>query len=346
MANWQSLGEGSSITEHYRAIDLFTDRAALIRRYAAYLNEEPTPGRIVFVHGEGGIGKSLLLRFLRDKCSKRLLADNWEYLKDRPDEEFQSQLAFAQGATDLHPVHHQFGAQPTEYERPQNAFDGLLMLRRALSGRGLAFPLFDFACVWYLRQIGQLSTDSAKKLFPPEEIGFIVALIGLATTAVPLARMVPSVLAVVTKHLGKQFEVYRVSRQLQPETLARLQSFEPRTELLEHLPELFAKDLNASMAMPASPARIVFLFDQHEAFFGGRHDLSPAEERRDEWLRRLLFNLELNRGVVAMVAGREYPGWSAMSRVAIPDSLIEPWPLGYLPAPDADLYLRLSLIHI
>ena len=56
-----------------------------------------------------------------------------------------------------------------------------------------------------------------------------------------------------------------------------------------------------------------------------------------------------------MVAGREYPGWSAMSRVAIPDSLIEPWPLGYLPAPDADLYLRragissnrtLSLIHI
>jgi hypothetical protein len=128
VANWQSLGEGSSITEHYRAIDLFTDRAALIRRYAAYLNEEPTPGRIVFVHGEGGIGKSLLLRFLRDKCSKRLLADNWEYLKDRPDEEFQSQLAFAQGATDLHPVHHQFGAQPTEYERPQNAFDGLLML--------------------------------------------------------------------------------------------------------------------------------------------------------------------------------------------------------------------------
>jgi len=46
VASWQSLGEGSSITEHYRAIDLFTDRAALIRRYAAYLNEEPTPGRI------------------------------------------------------------------------------------------------------------------------------------------------------------------------------------------------------------------------------------------------------------------------------------------------------------
>jgi hypothetical protein len=43
-----------------------------------------------------------------------------------------------------------FGIPPRGEDRPLEAYLALLMLRRALSGGNLKFPLNDFAIVWYL----------------------------------------------------------------------------------------------------------------------------------------------------------------------------------------------------
>ena len=53
-----------SITEKEHALRLFTDRITERRLFASYVNEDPAPGTILFFHGDGGNGKSLLLQTL------------------------------------------------------------------------------------------------------------------------------------------------------------------------------------------------------------------------------------------------------------------------------------------
>ena len=55
-------GHHSSVTEGHHALALFTDRRDAIRRFCEYLNDDPPPSRILFFHGDGGNGKSLLLK--------------------------------------------------------------------------------------------------------------------------------------------------------------------------------------------------------------------------------------------------------------------------------------------
>jgi hypothetical protein len=73
----QSTDQGETITESSRAMRLFTDRHDAIKHFATLLNvalaaDRPTPEKVLFFHGDGGNGKSLLLRFLRERCCKRL----------------------------------------------------------------------------------------------------------------------------------------------------------------------------------------------------------------------------------------------------------------------------------
>jgi hypothetical protein len=49
-------------------LKLFTNREELSRRFASLLNDEPPSSRVLFLHGPGGNGKSLLLRHLRERC--------------------------------------------------------------------------------------------------------------------------------------------------------------------------------------------------------------------------------------------------------------------------------------
>ncbi len=53
-----------SLTQERTALELFTDRQYACRLFEAYLDAEPPRGAILFFHGDGGNGKSLLLRFL------------------------------------------------------------------------------------------------------------------------------------------------------------------------------------------------------------------------------------------------------------------------------------------
>ena len=63
------------------------------------------------------------------------------------------------------------------------------------------------------------------------------------------------------------------------------------SELVPRLPDLFARDLNATLAQATWPKRLVPFFDTHDAFWGAdeRQRLSTDSFfQRDEWVRRLL----------------------------------------------------------
>src|SRR5262249_29057439 len=77
-----------SITEPRRAIQHFTNRNKPIRHFAGYLNDDPAAEKILFFHGDGGNGKTLLFRFLKEKCCKRLDDDNWGYVKSLEGDDF------------------------------------------------------------------------------------------------------------------------------------------------------------------------------------------------------------------------------------------------------------------
>lgn len=61
-----------TITKGTAALEYFTDRYSACRFFAEYLNDDPPPDRILFFHGDGGNGKSLLLKFLCERYCKRI----------------------------------------------------------------------------------------------------------------------------------------------------------------------------------------------------------------------------------------------------------------------------------
>ena len=338
MSIFDETGQVASVTEGYRALALFTNRYSYLRKFATYLNEDPPPGKILFVHGDGGNGKSLLLRFLVEKCCKEFAPDDWTYLKGMADEDFASQLRDAEVSAVPY-VLHDFAMQPNLDERPQEPFEGPLMLRRALGNRGLLFPLFDFACVWRMHKTGQLSANSVRVRYPSEEAGVITALVGVIQS-VPALSLGSSVLALFTKRLGDRLTLWRDGRKIGEDELAAIQRMNPASDLLDALPALLAKDLTASLSLPEAPRRLVLAFDTHEAFWGGAKNLSINERQRDEWFRSFLGNLDLHAGIVAIVAGRELPRWSDLPASRIPDEYLEPWPVRHLSEADALIYLR------
>jgi len=75
MGNQNSPRE--TITEYRRALELFTDRYELTQLFMEYLNDDPPKESILCFYGDGGNGKSLLLRFLREYCCKRIETGDW-----------------------------------------------------------------------------------------------------------------------------------------------------------------------------------------------------------------------------------------------------------------------------
>lgn len=269
-------GGRSSVTEGWRALELFTDRVRPTRLFATYLNEDPPPERILFFHGDGGNGKSLLLRYLAERCTRRLSPENWRWLSSLDDEELQAQLESAEGAEAVPYTHLDFGAPPRGEDRPQESFSALLMLRRSLGTQGFSFPLFDFASVTYLMKTGALTEEKLKALFPASEAGFTSDLMELVKAISWVAEATDAVFRIFERRLGKSFALYRAKRELDPEVVLQIGRLEVKRELPDELPHLFARDLNVAMAMPGSPSRVVLFFDTHEAFWGDRRELGAC----------------------------------------------------------------------
>lgn len=340
----EKTGQCVSVTEFSRALRLFTNRHTAIRHFASLLNDDtapltPTPETIHFFHGDGGNGKSLLLNFLQERCCKRFARENWDYIKTLENEDFVFNVTDAEDAKEIPFASIDFQPSPAlEHGSLQDSPTALLSLRRDLSAYGFRFPLFDFACIWYLHKVRKLSGNQLKKFFPAQDL---VAKVIDALTANPTASLVKAVIGLKTEKLNTLYTVFSHRFSLDKEQLAAVERLDVKRELLDKLPELFADDLNAAMKTPGAPERVVLFFDSHEAFWFESHDLSSDRFfNRDRWLRVLLSALQLENGIVVVVAGREPPKWSKASRCHIPEEYLKLCEVGNLTEPDAAKYLE------
>ncbi len=308
-----------SLTKGLRALDLFVGRARLIRQFAGYLNDNPPKLQILFFSGDGGNGKSLLLRYLRERCWAVLDSAAWQALRSVDDDaEFVERYIRVPDKVSLPYAYLDFGLQPRDYDRPQEPMSALLMLRRALAQYGLRFPRFDFAILWYLYSIGQF--ERYKALFRDIEL---------------------DLLENVGKHYGDQVDKTNFARRqggkIAESDINSIQRMDPQTELIDSLPHWFAHDLNEAMTFEGAPRRLVLFFDSHDAFREERSDARFFE--RDEWLRHLLVRLELVSGIVVVIAGRERPRWTEAHVHSIPARYIDHFPVGPLTDREARHYL-------
>lgn len=225
-----------------------------------------------------------------------------------------------------------FSQQPRGEEQPQDTFYGLLMLRRKLAdtarklGYKLQFTQYDFACFWYLYKKGK-TKEEIKKLFPNEELELTTTILDALTQTVwgSLVRMVAQNVA---KHLSESLFLAWKKRGLDEAWFQELTSMGLDTELIHQLPRYFAQDLNAAMEEENAPPRLVLFFDTHEAFWGNQPYLSTEMFfYQDEWLRHLLRALDLESGIVVVVAGRETPRWQEAPKYPIPSQYVNQQPV-------------------
>jgi hypothetical protein len=353
-------------TEGNRSLELFVNRHEFTKRFVEYLNEDPPPEKILVFHGDGGNGKSLLLKFLLNHCCKHLPAEIWQMQKEKPAAEV---VSFFRNVTEwecdfqtVPAVVLDFGQQPVGDDRPQDPFYGLLMLYRHLvksanqQGYKLYFPLFEFACAFYLDKQGKLTNEYISKLFPSQELFVIGGIVNLVKTivdakglAIGLAGGLPilaaSTLNAVAKHYGKDLSLYCRGRGLKSEDLEKIGQLDADA-LLMALPDFFAEDLNVAMQREGAPERVVLFFDTHEAFWGDWRKRGEALFfEQDKWLRRLLAKLDLPAGIVVAVAGREVPRWAEASKWRIPQEYLDPQRICHLKEKDACRYLQQSGIE-
>jgi tetratricopeptide (TPR) repeat protein len=346
-----------SVTEHDRALGLFTDRDAERRLFIEYLHADPPVDRVIFLYGDGGNGKSLLLKHLKTEHCRLVSAAGWENLQRQQHADDRSFLTSFSDVADAHPIavpciYHDFSLQPRGGENPREDWSALMMLRRELGAHGLKLPLFDFAVVHYLHEVQRLSREQIRRRLPRDEADFASSLVDLATSPeIPVAGLAVKLMGLIDNHFGDRFAMWRARRGLNAERVEAIRRMDPRSELPDALPGLMGRDLKAAMGLPDAPKRLVLLFDTHEAFWGtGRHrESTQSFFERDEWLRRLLRELyHPNPGIVVAVAGREPPRWPEADPedAGIPAEFLDPQLVGHLNRADAKDYLDRALARI
>jgi tetratricopeptide (TPR) repeat protein len=342
------LTNGPLVAEGWRALELFTDRRPIIRRYAERLHAT-TPSRpVLYLHGEGGNGKSLLLRFLRRKCTRLLGEEAWAGLARLDDEMFVQRLLGAPADLTIPSAIVDFSLDKDPERNPRNPFHALLQLRRELAPGELPMPSFDYACVWYLYRTGRLTNEWLQALFPVQASNLAAAVLKLfvASTAAAMIGVGAALLALLNDSLRKQFTLYSARLFLEQSVAEQIQSLERDGDLLDALPGFFAADLSAAFELPDTPPRAVLLFDSHDALWGPG-DYGTSRDRffyRDEWLRRLVLGLN-HPSICTVIVGREPPAWQAAARFQVPDSSLEVVHVGPLERSDATVYLNLAEVR-
>jgi len=321
--------------------DLFVGRSDLIRLFCTRLQEEPETRQVIFFHGDGGNGKSSLLRFLRDKCCKLLHPHHWLEAIALADPEFVDKVVRAPvkapalwAELDL--------ADRLHGEETRSPLGGVKTLRRALAGKGLRFPVYDFAYACYLRKAGRLTKEELQSGLGVEAAGLASDLLGALSRA-PGAEVVGIVFELAVKRLGGEFEIWRRRRGVDKAYLQGLLALDQHGLGLR-LPELLALDLLASTALEDAPKRVVLFIDGHECLTAP--ESTPAAfqvSSRDEWLRRLIKPLLSPEGrrILVVVAGRMPPDWSrALGDHAIDTQHVLSRPVLHLSPADSREYLR------
>ena len=160
------LAGGLSAVGHDRSLELFCDRYEVIAHFASLINDDPPRRRLLYLHGLGGNGKSLLLRFLAARCCVRLPPGQWELVRRLPEAEVPAALSGLATAARVPVARIDFGARPVGEMRPQECFSALFMLKQQLSQFRVTTPRFDFAAVTYLHKLGFDLGRRLPELFP------------------------------------------------------------------------------------------------------------------------------------------------------------------------------------
>ncbi|EIC20979.1 TPR repeat-containing protein [Thiorhodovibrio frisius] len=338
------------VTQHDQALPLFTDRFGERRLFLRFLHAAPPPEQMLFFHGDGGNGKSLLLKRLMDRYCQRLRAADWARLDAIADDRACVEGYDALSGGPVPCVYHDLAGRGAAEDDPRGYWSGPLMIARELGAHGLKLPLFQYALMLYLRARRKLSPERIKALFPAAEADFVASLFDIVSdTSVGL--MAVKVLGLFDKHLKANFALWRMSLGVDADRLQEIQTMatdDQGARLGEELPRLLGESIQVAMDMPNAPARLVLLIDTHESFWGtGRHSESDATYfERDEWLRALLAQLyQPNRGIIVVLAGREPPRWDKAVEHQIPANHINCQLIGHLDPPYADEYLIGALGH-
>ncbi|MEG5019047.1 MULTISPECIES: hypothetical protein, partial [unclassified Microcoleus] len=337
-----------------RQLQLFTDRHEFTRRFAFYLNEDPPREQILYFYGDGGNGKSLLLKHLQVNCCKRFSPQVWQQLRALPESQAAQVADFVRYAepktyTPIPVVRHDFGLIPIKEDKPQDRFYGLLMLRRNLAEAAknykFKFPNYDFACFWYLLNKGE-SDATLSQLFPDDVIQLVTPAIE-TFAEFPVVAQAVAVIKGIVKLSGIKGAMKLIQTRLgvSDEKADEIRRKDIDTELIDCLPKLFAGDLNAAMAGRNKPERLVMLFDTHEKLWDEKRTSQGINFwYQDEWFRRLLRALDFKAGIVVAVAGRDCPvtqlRWPNASKFPIPEDYIEKQLVWHLSPADARDYLH------
>ena len=200
-----------SAVGHDRSLELFCDRHEVIAHFVSLINDDPPPRRLLYLHGLGGNGKSLLLRFLAARCCVRLPPGEWERVRRLPEAELPAALGGVAKAARVPVARIDFGARPVGEMRPQECFSALFMLKQQLSQFRVTTPRFDFAAVTYLHKLGFDLGQRLPELFPRSELGVALDMAD-ALLPVQLIQVGQSLFDALDKRLDEVFTRRRVQR--------------------------------------------------------------------------------------------------------------------------------------
>ena len=339
-----------------RKLQLFTDRHEFTRRFAFYLNEDPPREQILYFFGDGGNGKSLLLKHLQYNCCKRFSPQVWQQRGALPESKAAEVADFVRNAqpktyTPIPVVRHDFGLIPIKEDKPQDRFYGLLMLRRNVAEEAAAkkynfkFPNYDFACLWYLLNKGE-SNATLNQLFPDDVMGLLTPAIETWAQFPVVAQAVAVIKGIIKlSGINGSMRLIQLRLGVSDAKADEIRRKDIDTELIDCLPKLFAGDLNAAMAGRNKPDRLVMLFDTHEKMWDAkRNSQGVTFWYQDEWFRRLLRALDYKLGIVVAVAGRDCPvtqlRWPNAVKFPIPEDYIDKQLVWHLSPADARDYLQ------
>lgn len=347
-----------TITTHDKALELFTDRFAERRLFANYLHAEIPFENIIFFHGDGGNGKSLLLKHLRTHWCKFLDTDDWRKAEHHAHDiegnknftnRYETLVSPPSVHTPIPCIYHDFERAQSGEDSPREAWSVLINIRTELTKHKINFPLFDYAIMRYLHHGRGLSKEQIKSKLPMGELSLAGSLIDLVTSPeIPVAGLVVKVIDIFAKYKTTELALWSAKRNLNEDDLMSLHRLDTKSELIDELPQLFAQDLNTAMLHSDSPKRLVFMFDSHESFWGTERQQQSKITyfQRDEWLRRLLMDLfNPNHRITVVIAGREPPRWHEALKYSIPNNYINTQLVGQFGRDDADDYLYKALDH-
>jgi tetratricopeptide (TPR) repeat protein len=331
---------------------LFVDRDDLIAEFIGRIHSTPK-NDVLFVFGEGGIGKSSLIDHMED-CYARALEwpkeqflDPWLAICDLPACELV--VAFrSRSSSPLRCARINFWEKALGKD-PRDAFFGLQAVRQRLD---CPAPLFQSACLLYIHATGGLTKEWMAELFPGDRADFSVGLLDQPWTTATLTAMLhlaahgasiampPIALAALGRGLWGFWAKIKAPKSAVEKARKKLGNaiqdlaYLKTHELLEELPRLLAQDINAVLSVnddaPQDPhSRLVLLFDGYDRFVGGEHHLSARDRReRRRWFHDFLAHLQLGLGAMIVVTGQEPPLWS-------PEIPVDARPMDHFASSDA-----------